>query len=871
MADAVVGQLVNRLVQVVDENVVLIKEIKNQVDTLVGDLKSLEAYLKQASKKQSASDNDVLKDVVDKIRGVVSDAEDAISKYTVERKKYKDKGWVRCFQSPAYYARVKASAKEIQGIIEKVERIRRNHGEDLKELIHDNNPKDQPAALPIMAPVVEEVDVVGFDGEATTIKNLLKGGSNDLTVISIEGMAGLGKTTLTKMVFEDRDIQFEFFTRLWVYVSKTFNRRQIFLDILSSFTKTTKDFQNMSDQSLVDKIKEYLKGGKYFIVVDDVWRENDWDCLKIAFPDSKNGSRVLLTTRHHTVASHADSTRDPHQLKFLENEESWELLKKKVFRKERCPKPLEDTGKRIALKCNGLPLAVVVIAGVLDKNSTAAEWKQLAEDPFPVINKENQSYNTLVKLSYDHLHYTLKDCFLYLGVFPTGHEIAAWKLIRLWIAEGFILPAEGGNRLELEGTAEKYLKELVDRNLLMVLKRRADGQIKTCRIHDTLHEFCKTEAAAKNLFHEMDGVRLESLKKTPRRICVHSTVLDFLKSERKPSGEHVHSFLSFCSNEIDTPIEHLATIPKSFPILRVMDVESLKFKLLPKQLYELSYLKYLAVSTDLKLLPKVFSRLWNIQTLVFNTTENSLEVKADIWSMSKLRHVHSNTSMLLPPPPKNNSGSIEIQTLSTISPSSCTEEILEKTPNLQKLGIRGNLAELMESKGGVSLFDNLQRLDYLENLKLINNVHQTSKLRRFPHADKFPRTLRTMTLSNTSFEWKDLNILGSLDELEVLKLEENAFRGEFCDLSNIVFKQLQYLRIGRTNLLSWKVSKDSFPALKHLILRHCTALEAVPCDFAQVESLKVMELFCTNKKAATSAKEIQKLNGFQLLTYPPDH
>nr|GMD13611.1 putative late blight resistance protein homolog R1B-14 [Ipomoea batatas] len=231
MADAVVGQLVNRLVQVVDENVVLIKEIKNQVDTLVGDLKSLEAYLKQASKKQSASDNDVLKDVVDKIRGV--------------------------------------------------------------------------------APVVEEVDVVGFDGEATTIKNLLKGGSNDLIVISIEGMAGLGKTTLTKMVFEDRDIQFEFFTRLWVYVSKTFNRRQIFLDILSSFTKTTKDFQNMSDQSLVDKIKEYLKGGKYFIVVDDVWTEKDWDCLKIAFPDSKNGSRVLLTTRHHTVASHADSTRDP--------------------------------------------------------------------------------------------------------------------------------------------------------------------------------------------------------------------------------------------------------------------------------------------------------------------------------------------------------------------------------------------------------------------------------------------------------------------------------------------------------------------------------------------------------------------------------
>ncbi|XP_019164699.1 PREDICTED: uncharacterized protein LOC109160894 [Ipomoea nil] len=191
--------------------------------------------------------------------------------------------------------------------------------------------------------------------------------------------------------------------------------------------------------------------------------------------------------------------------------------------------------------------------------------------------------------------------------------------------------------------------------------------------------------------------------------------------------------------------------------------------------------------------------------------------------------------------------------LSTISPSRCTQEILEKTPNLLKLGIRGNLAVLMESKGGVMLFDNLQILDCLENLKLINNALQNSKLRRCPHSEKFPRRLRKMTLSNTTFEWKDLNILSLLEELEVLKLEENAFRGDFCDASNIAFKQLRYLRIGRTNLVSWKVSKDSFQALKYLILRHCNVLESVPAVFGEVESLKVMELFCTNGRAANSA------------------
>nr|GMD15280.1 putative late blight resistance protein homolog R1B-14 [Ipomoea batatas] len=369
----------------------------------------------------------------------------------------------------------------------------------------------------------------------------------------------------------------------------------------------------------------------------------------------------------------------------------------------------------------------------------------------------------------------------------------------------------------------------------------------------------------------------------PRRLCVHSTILQFLRSDNKPPSEHVRSFLSYCSKEVEIPNECLAAIPKSFPLLRVMDVEYLKFKILPKELYSLYHLRFLAVSTDLKLLPKLFNNLWNMQTLVFNSSQNSLEVKSDIWSMSKLRHVHSNSSMVLPSPPKsknNASVSTDIKTLSTISPSSCTGDIFDKTPDLQKLGIRGNLAELMDVKqGGVSLFDNIQKLDRLENLKLINDALQSNKLLRFPRAEKFPHRLRKMTLSNTAFEWKDLSALGSLDELEVLKLEDNAFRGEFCDVRSVVFKQLQYFRIERTDLVSWTASKDSFPVLKCLFLRNCTKLDSVPVEFGEIESLKLLELYCT-KGAVNSAKKIQELKrgvngdtkkgGFQLSVYPPE-
>nr|GMC46508.1 putative late blight resistance protein homolog R1B-14 [Ipomoea batatas] len=383
----------------------------------------------------------------------------------------------------------------------------------------------------------------------------------------------------------------------------------------------------------------------------------------------------------------------------------------------------------------------------------------------------------------------------------------------------------------------------------------------------------------------MDHRTKLDVNEIPRRLCVHSSILEFLKSDNKPSSEHVRSFLSYCSKGVEIPNECRAAIPKSFPLLRVMDVEFLKFKLLPKELSSLYHLRFLAVSTDLKLITaKPFNNLWNMETLVFNSSQNSLEVKADIWSMSKLRHVHSNSSMVLPPPPKSskNSASVstDIKTLSTISPSSCIGDIFDKTPDLQKLGIRGNLAELMDVKqGGVSLFDNLQKLDRLENLKLINDALQSNKLRSFPRAEKFPRRLRKMTLFNTAFEWKDLSALGSLDELEVLKLEDNAFRGELCDVRSVVFKQLQYFRIERTDLVSWTASKDSFPVLKCLFLRNCTKLVSVPVEFGEIESLKLLELYCTNKGAVKSAQKIQELKrgvngdtkkgGFQLSVYPP--
>ncbi|KAL2243277.1 putative late blight resistance protein homolog R1A-3 [Sesamum indicum] len=133
----------------------------------------------------------------------------------------------------------------------------------------------------------------------------------------------------------------------------------------SSLTTVINELSRETEGVLVEHLYKSLKGRKYLIVLDDVWKTQAWDDVKLLFPDDHNGSRIILTTRLVDVAVYANPSALFHQMQFLNKDASWNLLRQEVFAEECCSSELEEVGVFIARSCRGLPLSILVFAGLL--------------------------------------------------------------------------------------------------------------------------------------------------------------------------------------------------------------------------------------------------------------------------------------------------------------------------------------------------------------------------------------------------------------------------------------------------------------------------------------------------------------------------
>jgi hypothetical protein len=328
MADYVVNFLVEYLSQQLEKEANFFGGLEDQVKSLKRELGMINAFLENSRGKRN--EHPIVKEVVRQIRDVAYEAEDVIDMFILKVAEHGERSRMgRIVHIPTHANMLCDVGKKITGIKNEIYNNRERYDIERAEESVDAAAVE---ALHRRRREVEEDDEVGFVDDSSTLLKRLIDGDRNCDVISIIGMGGLVKTTLARKIYNDVRVKSHFECRAWVYVSRDFRTRELLLNILKQIKISDwRTLEGMGVKELKDKLFKCLLRKKYLIVMDDIWKTEVWDEVTSAFPDDLNGSRILITSRIREVASHSSLT-PPYFLPFLNKDESWELLSKKVFR-----------------------------------------------------------------------------------------------------------------------------------------------------------------------------------------------------------------------------------------------------------------------------------------------------------------------------------------------------------------------------------------------------------------------------------------------------------------------------------------------------------------------------------------------------------
>ena len=585
----------------------------------------------------------------------------------------------------------------------------------------------------------------------------------------------------------------------------------------------TEEIRNMGENQLGKKVCEYLEKRRYLIVLDDVWSIQVWNRLCLYLPES-NGSRVLITTRNQQIA--LDAYAKLYQLCPLGEKESWELFLKKTFStgsrstisQVECPAELEDVGKKITGKCKGLPLAIVVSGGLLSrKEKTPSSWEKILRSMEWHLSQGPESCMGILALSYRDLPYFLKSCFIYCGVFPEDCEIKASKLIQKWVAEG-IVQARGEETVE-EDVGEDYLEELIHRSMIQVVKRKWDGRVKSCRMHDLLRDLAISKAKDSKFF-EVRG-NIFAYPFNPRRLIAHDS-------------QNISQHLSNCHRlrslicSIHIPQVNFWSCLRSAKLLTVLDLtltvdRGLKRPemKLPKEIGEFIHLKYFRFLGPGKTrFPWSIGRLINLETLDLRDNFN-LDIPFSIWKLHQLRHLYLGPSTFFRMP---------------IRDQRCFSSHLgiDKMTNLQTLYVREHGWVV---RRGLPKLTQLRKL-YIGESNMSSNIS---------YELIFPSNLVDLKLNYCHLKQDPMLTLGKLPNLRALKLIHNAYIGEEITCSSGAFSRLEFLRLKDLDYLEELIVEErALPSLKTLQIYRCYEMEKLLHQLQKLKSLQQVKLVNMN-------------------------
>lgn len=539
---------------------------------------------------------------------------------------------------------------------------------------------------------------------------------------------------------------------------------------------------------------------------------------------------------------------------------------------------MEELGREMVGKCTGLPLAIIVLGGVLAKKTTIYGWDTVRRNIVSHLMKgggHEQLFGVseVLALSYHELPYQLKPCFLHLAHFPEDYEIPTKKLIRMWVAEGFISCTDNEEIEEImEDVAQCYLDELVERCMVQVVERGSTGRIRTCRMHDLMRDLCLSKAKLENFLeiYQLRSKDHSGYSSPSSMVCetrsvgrlrrlaifVDGDLKKFIPS-RYRRNSHVRSLLYF--HEKACHVDKWGSIKSvfnNFKLLRILDLEGIQSHdgKLPKEIGKLIHLRFLSLrDTDIGELPLTIGNLMYLQTLDILTWNSTVQIPNVIWKMQKLRHLYLPESCGDDSDKWQLATLCNLQTLVNFPAEKCYIKDLLSLTNLKKLVIDDPKFGLIFKSRGAT-FNRLESLSFVSNedstaIQVITQcpnlykLHVEGQIEKLPECHQFSSNLAKLNLQGSKLMEDPMVTLEKLPNLRILRLQMDSFLGTAMVCSDKGFPQLKCLFLcDLPNLEDWKVEEGAMLNLCHLLISNCTTMKMVPDGLRFLTSLQKLEI-----------------------------